>query len=184
MSSTRQRMIDSAIRIIRAEGAKAVTIDAVLADTRAPRGSVYHHFPGGRRELVSVAAEQSAAFMTAQIHRLATLDPAAIVTKFTRVWTAILSDSDYAAGCPIVALTTSPSHPDDIATAARSFEVWQASLRESGVRAGWSDDAAQEFATLAIAAIEGAIVICRARRTTEPLTTVGKTLVNLADHHS
>ncbi|MFJ9968655.1 TetR family transcriptional regulator [Streptomyces avermitilis] len=42
-------MILSAAALLREYGASATNIDRVLAHNGAPRGSVYHHFPGGRR---------------------------------------------------------------------------------------------------------------------------------------
>ena len=45
---TRAKMLASAAEVMRERGAAGVTIDAVLARSGAPRGSVYHHFPDGR----------------------------------------------------------------------------------------------------------------------------------------
>lgn len=53
---TRPRMIESTIALLRERGAAGMTIDAVLEHSGAPRGSVYHHFPGGRRELLRTPA--------------------------------------------------------------------------------------------------------------------------------
>ncbi len=46
---TRQEMVLSAVAVLRERGVQGVTLDAVLARSGAPRGSIYHHFPGGRR---------------------------------------------------------------------------------------------------------------------------------------
>ena len=52
-------MLDSAVLLLRERGAAGVTVDAVLAHSGAPRGSVYHHFPGGRNELILGALRQA-----------------------------------------------------------------------------------------------------------------------------
>src|ERR671935_265755 len=57
MPGTRERMVVSAALLIRERGARATSIDDVLAHSGAPRGSVYHHFPGGRQQLLRVAIE-------------------------------------------------------------------------------------------------------------------------------
>jgi len=48
-------MILSAAALLREYGASATSIDRVLAHSGAPRGSVYHHFPGGRTQLIDEA---------------------------------------------------------------------------------------------------------------------------------
>ena len=50
MSGPRERMIVSAALLIRERGAQSTAISDVLAHSGAPRGSAYHHFPGGRTE--------------------------------------------------------------------------------------------------------------------------------------
>jgi TetR/AcrR family transcriptional repressor of lmrAB and yxaGH operons len=54
---TRDRMLLSAVTLLRERGRNGVTLDAVLAHSGAPRGSIYHHFPGGRDQLVLEAAQ-------------------------------------------------------------------------------------------------------------------------------
>lgn len=51
--------MDSAVELLREGGTGAVTLDAVLRRADAPRGSVYHHFPGGRDQLLLEAGEQA-----------------------------------------------------------------------------------------------------------------------------
>jgi AcrR family transcriptional regulator len=44
--ATRAHLIDVATRLFAAHGYDGTSIEAVLADSRASRGSLYHHFPG------------------------------------------------------------------------------------------------------------------------------------------
>ena len=55
--TTRDRMLFTAAQVLREKGAAGVTIDEVLARSGAPRGSVYHHFPGGRSQLLTEALQ-------------------------------------------------------------------------------------------------------------------------------
>ena len=55
--STRTKMLVSAAEVLRERGAAGVTIDEVLARSGAPRGSVYHHFPEGRSQLLREALD-------------------------------------------------------------------------------------------------------------------------------
>ena len=49
--SSRVSMISSAAALIGAHGLSGTSFSDVLADSGAPRGSIYHHFPGGKRQL-------------------------------------------------------------------------------------------------------------------------------------
>lgn len=179
MVSTKQRMVDSAMLLLRERGVNGVTIDAVLALSQTPRGSVYHHFPGGRRELVETAARESAAFMSGYVAELASGSPDQAVSRFVELWSDLLEQSDYRAGCPVAAIASSSTEPGDLAMAADTFDQWRTSLTASLRRAGYAEDVAQSRAVLAVAAVEGAILMCRASRSSAPLQDVAAALGGL-----
>src|SRR5436309_709279 len=104
-SEAKQRMLNSAVVLLRERGAAGVSIDAVLAHSGAPRGSVYHHFPGGRAELIISAARLAGDYISGLLDTaIGSGDPARTVTKFSELWKRSLHDSDFRAGCPVVAL--------------------------------------------------------------------------------
>src|ERR687885_2805387 len=97
---TKQRMLDSAVLLLRERGAAGVTVDAVLAHSGAPRGSVYHHFPGGRNEMVLGAVRQAGDYITAMVDEsAATGDIRQTVDRFVAFWKRALTKTDYRAGC-------------------------------------------------------------------------------------
>lgn len=49
----RDRMVDSAIRLLATRGYQGASFSTILKDSKAPRGSIYHHFPGGKAEVVA-----------------------------------------------------------------------------------------------------------------------------------
>ena len=67
MAGARERMITSTALLIREKGARATSIDDVLAHSGAPRGSVYHHFPGGRDQLLREATDFAGGYIAARI---------------------------------------------------------------------------------------------------------------------
>src|SRR5262249_31185960 len=98
-------MIDSAVALLRQRGAAGVTVESVLAHSGAPRGSVYHHFPGGGSELILAAVRQAGDHITAMIDQSAAGNgPHAVLDRFVQFWKHALTATDYLAGCPIVAL--------------------------------------------------------------------------------
>lgn len=168
-------MLDSAVVLLRERGASGVSIDAVLAHSGAPRGSVYHHFPGGRNELILTAVRRAGDYTAGLIERATSDgDPAAVLEKFARFWRDALTRDEFRAGCPVVALAV--DHRDDLPEAAAVvgdiFAAWHDKLAELLRATGVPAARAGRLATLALAAIEGAIILCRAHRDTKPLDDV------------
>jgi AcrR family transcriptional regulator len=169
-------MVISTALLVRERGARATSIDDVLAHSGAPRGSVYHHFPGGRDELLREATDYAADFVVARIGRadssVAVLD--ALIADYREQ----LVRSEFRAGCPVVAVAVEAGDPDsDLHEhAAAAFARWQAVLAERLSAEGVDAERSDELATLVIAAVEGVLVMSRARRDCEPLESVHRQL--------
>ena len=173
--STRQRMLDSAVLLLRERGAAGVTVDAVLAHSGAPRGSVYHHFPGGRNEILLGAVRLAGDYIAAMVDEsVADGDARRTVERIGRFWKKALTNTDYKAGCPVVAMATdSREHVPDAAALVREiFARWHASLSDTLSANGFATERARRLATLIVSSIEGAIILCRAQRDLTPLDDV------------
>ena len=181
MRSPRERMVISAALLIRERGAHATAISDVLAHSGAPRGSAYHYFPGGRTQLlceaVDYAGEHVGAIISEAGGGLELLDT--LIDKYRRQ----LLDSDYRAGCPIVAVSVEAGEEPDrermgpvIERAAAVFDRWSKLIAQRFVADEIPPDQAGELAALATAAIEGAIVLARVRRDLTPLDLVHRQL--------
>ena len=167
-------MIESAVALFRERGVHGTSFSNVLEHSGAPRGSLYHWFPGGKAELAEAATRYAGEVIAAGLAAaLDEKDPAAAVRGFTRLYRRLLSRTDFAAGCPIVSATLegarSPAARD---AAAAAFASWQELLASSFERRGLGPERAASIAALVIAAIEGAIVLARAQRSLEPLERV------------
>jgi AcrR family transcriptional regulator len=128
--STRARMLGSAVEVLRERGAAGVTIDEVLARSGAPRGSVYHHFPGGRRQIL-MEALQFAADTIGDVVGAETSDNAwDLVHRFVEFWERVLTGSDFTAGCPVVAVAIADpdEEPELTAAAGAVFDRWRTAL--------------------------------------------------------
>ena len=178
-SDARARMVRSAAVLLREHGAAGTSIDRVLAHSGAPRGSVYHHFPGGRAQLIDEAVALAGDFVAGLIDAAAKDgDPAAAIGKFCELWRTWLVDSDFRAGCPIVAVTVENSS----ALAAGVFRQWTDGLAASFAGRGLSDARARRLATFVIAAVEGAVIMCRAGRSLAPLEAAVEEIHELLAH--
>lgn len=166
---TRERMVISTALLIREQGARATSIDDVLAHSGAPRGSVYHHFPGGRAQLLAEATAYAGEFVAGYLDGAeGTL---ALLDRLIGMYTEQLAETDFRAGCPIVAVAVE-SESDLQEQAAGAFDRWTALLTARLEAEGVATERADELAVLVISSIEGALVMSRARRDSEPLEKV------------
>jgi AcrR family transcriptional regulator len=184
MRSPRERMVVSAALLIRERGARATAISDVLAHSGAPRGSAYHHFPGGRTQLlceaVDYAGEHVAAIIGEADGSLRLLDT--LIEKYRQQ----LLDTDYRAGCPIAAVSVEAGEPENreqmapvVARAAVAFDRWSDLIAQRFIADGLSVDRSKELAVLATSALEGALLLARVRRDLTPLDIVARQLRNL-----
>lgn len=176
-SGSRERMVRSAAYLLRERGYSGTAFSDVIAHSGAPRGSIYHHFPGGKEQLAEEAVRYAGDFVAAGM-RAATRDddPVAAVRAFLGWWRRVLVDSGFRAGCPIVAVI-SESRLADAADGA--FRRWQDALAAGLVSAGATPERAARVATLVVTSVEGATLLCRARRSLEPLDDVTAELEDL-----
>jgi AcrR family transcriptional regulator len=174
-ASTRERMLRSTALLMRERGARATSIDEVLRHSGAPRGSVYHHFPGGREQLLAEAVDYAGDVVAEAIARWAPEELLAGFDRFVAAYRKTLLATDFRAGCPVVAVAVEAREDEDAAApvrAAAAFARWDAALVDRFAAAGIAPGRACELATLVLAAVEGALVLARSRRSTEPLDTI------------
>lgn len=176
--STRTRMLLSAVEVLRERGAAGVTIDEVLTRSGAPRGSVYHHFPDGRNQILSEALQMAGNTIGAVIDRDADGGGLPLVRTFVEFWERMLADSDFTAGCPVVAAAIGPLD-DELRlaeVAGEIFDRWRAALARAFAADGFDEPDASSLAVMCIAALEGAVLLCRSSHTVEPLREVARQL--------
>jgi AcrR family transcriptional regulator len=179
----RERMIVSTALLVRERGARATSLDAILAHSGAPRGSVYHHFPGGREQLLREATRYAGDYVARRLEREAGDDPLTALEMLFDEYRKNLEATDFRAGCPIVAVAIEASEegPDLRECTVAAFERWRRAIAASIERAGVDPDRADELAINAIASFEGAIVLSRAYRDLEPLDRVRRELRRQVD---
>jgi AcrR family transcriptional regulator len=178
VSTTRQRIVEASAELFRRQGYSATGVKQIVEAARAPFGSLYHFFPGGKEQLGAEAIRVSGALYELLIP--AVIDPAPDPVTGVRAFFAgaaeHLRETDYEDACPIatVALEVSSTSDTMRRACADVFESWIAQGAARHTRAGLSEQTARELTIGMLAALEGAFVLGRALRSTEPLEIAGE----------
>lgn len=182
-AKTRTRLLNTAGELFRSQGFHATGLDQILKRSRAPKGSLYHYFPGGKDELAIATVRHVASKMKENMASFLSSDSdpiAPLGVLFERAAQS-LTTSDFRSGCPIAAVTL------DVASTQRAireaceqgFRALLEVLVEHIKRAGLSAARAKALGTLVLASLEGALILSRAQKSVEPLTTVERELAIL-----
>lgn len=169
--STRTKMLVSAAEVLRERGAAGVTIDEVLARSGAPRGSVYHHFPEGRSQILREALDYAGYEITTSIDEAAGESAGVLLRRFVQLWENALLTSDYTAGCPVLAAAVGSGEDEQqlTAVAGEIFGRWREAAKQAYLREGFEGAEASALADTTLSAMEGAVVLCRSVRSLQPL---------------
>jgi TetR/AcrR family transcriptional repressor of lmrAB and yxaGH operons len=174
-------MVTSAALLLREDGVAGTGFRDVVAHSGTPRGSIAHHFPGGKRQLVGEAVRYAGGLASAAMRKRAET-PAEIIALIFGLYRRALFDTEFAAGCPVGAVAQEAySDPQLRAEVQGVFDDWRDVLRASFTGAGHGDESAAELADLSIASMQGAIMLSRVDGTTTALDRVERQLLALVD---
>jgi len=166
-------MIASAAILLRHHGSSSTSFPKVLTHSGAPRGSIGHHFPGGKTELLREAVTAAGSEITERLTAAAAAgaDATTLVDGICDYFTAWLVRTDFTAGCPVAAVAQDAyDNPELAAATNRAIQAWTDVL--SDTLTGDDPARARALAQLCVAAVEGAIMMARVAHSTEPLDAV------------
>ena len=180
-SDSRASMVRSAASLIRSRGVNATSFSDVLADSGAPRGSIYHHFPDGKRQLAEDAIQSTSERLLAHLRAGSPTSPSDVLERFIAMWRQVVVASAGSAGCVVagVAIDTVPGEKELMEVVRATFRLWVAALAEELEAAGVPSARATPIAMATLAAMEGALILCRAEGDVRPLEAVAKELMGL-----
>jgi AcrR family transcriptional regulator len=170
----RDRMVTSAIQLFRERGVAGTALSDVIEHSQAPRGSLYHYFPQGKPQLAAEATALAGRLMEKMITKsMAAAGPLESIKAMVEVSRQQLRTTDFASGCPVAAGALEGSGPPSARAAAGSaFAAWESALSVALVEHGLPGERADGLASLVVCAVEGAIIVAKAQRTTRALDRV------------
>jgi AcrR family transcriptional regulator len=171
--TARERIVAGAADMISRRGLNATSIREMAKHARAPLGSTYHYFPEGKQQLATEAVRYTGTWTARSLNKALEAGPVAGLRAFLALWRKIVVDSDFRAGCPVLAVSIEEPATDEtpaaLAAAADVFTEWESLLAASLRGHGAERVQAAQLATLIVAAVEGTVAMCRAKRSTQPL---------------
>lgn len=191
-SGTRAKMVAGAADLLSRRGVNATSMREVVRHTGTPRGSISHHFPRGKQQLIEEAIVYAGAQVSKPLEQL-TRERGAIdgLRAFIALWRQTLERSKFQAGCPVLAVAVeqyvsdamdNAGAPDEAAQrhlldlADSVFADWQRIMAATLRREGVPPARARRLAALVVASVEGTLAMCRAARNAEPLDDVRQEL--------
>jgi TetR/AcrR family transcriptional repressor of lmrAB and yxaGH operons len=180
---SRQRLVAAAASLLARQGYEATTVTGIAAEGKAPMGSFYFHFPGGKEDLGAAALRHGAERFAERLAELLDREPdPAEALAGCALWLADeLAAADWADGCPIAAtaLESVTRSPALRAAAAEGFARWRDVLARRLRAGGVPERTAAELAGTALALLEGAELLARAEGDPEPLRSAAAALRTL-----
>ncbi|MEA2672821.1 MAG: TetR/AcrR family transcriptional regulator, lmrAB and yxaGH operons repressor [Chloroflexota bacterium] len=178
-NDSRQKMIESAAVLLAMRGLDGTSFNDVLARSGAPRGSIYHHFPEGKDQLVDAAIGLAGERALRVLDAVDGRPPGEVTAFFLDLWRAVLERSGLRAGCAVLAVTVATDSTELLDHAAAIFRAWRVRIADLYVVGGVTQDAAGRLAATLVAATEGAVVVSRAERSMDAFELVAAQLLEM-----
>ena len=178
---TRDRLIAAMSDLLQRRGFHGFGLSEVLAQARAPKGVLYHHFPGGKVELAVAAIQAAVAYLKATFDRLQAAhdDPVQALRAWLDHAQKQLEQSAFERGCPLATVALESTAADHTLRQALAQGFGEIRERLAGLlaQAGVPLTRAAQLATLMVAAYEGALIQSRVAGDAQPVKDVAEMLV-------
>jgi TetR/AcrR family transcriptional repressor of lmrAB and yxaGH operons len=167
----RDRLLAGARHLLAEKGYAGMELRDVADRGEAPRGSIYHHFPGGKRQLAAEAAALEGREIRTMIKgSLAERGVRGTLALFGGIFRRRVADHPERIGCPVAAAALArPEDPALAAAATEAFQSWEEPIAEALTQEGVAPSQAADFAGLVVSTIEGALLRARAAGSQAPL---------------
>jgi AcrR family transcriptional regulator len=176
-AETRDRIVERSAELFRRQGYTGTGVKQIVAEASAPFGSLYHFFPGGKQQLGQEVIRWSGAIYGQLIDAFfgPATDPVAATRDFFAAAADTLRDTDYADACPIatVALEVASTNEPMRQACAEVFNSWIDAATERLIESGLPRERSRSLVVSMLALLEGAFVLARTLRSTEPLEIAG-----------
>lgn len=180
---TKTRMIETATKLFQQRGYKSVGLNELLQACGITKGALYHHFPGGKEELLIACLHSLNQTLTRDIelvfHGAVSTEAAAravigeMIKDLDRDGT--IAGYTFSSIVSEMSLLSEPAREACRALYEQIQSIFHAKLLEDG----FSSDRAASVALFLTASIEGGLLLCRAQNSSLPLQTISNVIPQL-----
>lgn len=185
-TTQRDKIIRATADLFRRQGYAATGLSDIVEKSRAPKGSLYHYFPGGKDEIAAVAVRYAGEKVRRTLEDLAssTQSPGDLLRSYGKLVAGWMAESGFRDGCPITTaiLETAPDKDDIAAAGKAAFTSWFDILEARLTANGLNKKRARELSRLAIMALEGALILARVEASPAPILLAVNEVASLFEH--
>lgn len=183
MQSFREQMIRKAIQLLPTHGCAGITLMNVARACKAPRGSLYHYFPGGKDDLMdnvlAAAQDYGLGILIRSCSDAPSLD--AYLDALAQALSAGLAKSKFTLGCPVAAISMSTESTSPLNRKCKDiYTAWCATLETRLIDYGIPTQAALALAINILNMFQGALLHARIARSPEPIAQAAVLLQRVA----
>ena len=161
----REKIVRATASLLRRRGYAATGLAEIIAESGAPKGSLYYYFPKGKAQIAAEAVRYAGAKVRETIVGLGAdgAGPSDIVRRYGVLLGGWMAQSDFQDGCPIATtlLETAPQDADIAGAGRAAFADWTQALETPLMQAGLAPARARTLARLAMMSFEGALILAR-----------------------
>ncbi|MGR7997859.1 TetR/AcrR family transcriptional regulator [Xanthobacter sp. ZOL 2024] len=169
-NSNRDLLLRTASGLFRRKGYDGVGLNEILAASGLPKGSLYYHFPGGKRELAEAAtawAGQAVETLVERIFAAATDFPSG-AAAIPRAIADTVKQKGQVLACPVASILQAGTQDERLRLAARQvISSWTVCVAKHAGRLGHPSP--QSAAESLIIQLEGAWLLALAEQNGGPL---------------
>ncbi|WP_158598519.1 TetR/AcrR family transcriptional regulator [Notoacmeibacter ruber] len=181
MPTTRERILNAALALFKARGYHAAGVADILALAKAPKGSLYHHFPGGKPDLASAAVRSLTGRIVALFEEdvVGDLSPEEHLSLLCERCCQWLVETEFYEGVILSTLAMGLGEPESevMETLLHSnreiVDRYAAYLESRGIESPY------QLALTVLMTLEGAVIYARIRRDVAPFRACKATLAPL-----
>ncbi|MGI9285331.1 MAG: TetR/AcrR family transcriptional regulator [Pseudomonadales bacterium] len=174
----KESLVRTAMRLFRRQGYASTGLNQILSESGAPKGSLYHYFPGGKEELAVAAVGLAGSMIRQMLEDLSQTKRSSrtFVKGYCDTMAHWMEESGYRSGCPIATtmLETTPDSPALVKAGQAALESWVSVISDVFLRDGTGANDAQKKALALIGAVQGALILARVWSTSDPLHDVAR----------
>jgi AcrR family transcriptional regulator len=165
---TRLMMIRAAADLMQRRGYVGTGVAEILSQASAPRGSLYHHFPGGKREIAIEAVRYAGRLFERDLEKIAAESTA--LDEYLGALCSLskrdLLATDFDASCPIAATALDVPHDehDILQACAAAFDLWSRAVEDGLEKAGVEAEKVRALGPFFVNTLLGAVMFARASR--------------------